>query len=404
VNSKLRSEAGFSLVEVLVATTLIVSVTAGVLSVLNPARGVFSTQSEAVDMQQRLRTGVDALTRDLRSAGAGAYSGALTGSLAGYFAPIMPFRRVLDRTLRDAPGVFKGNAITILYVPSTAVQTTVRSDMPTASSPVLISTESGCPKGQAGSVDPVCGFKAKATRAAIFDGTGALDMVEIASVDEGLQALDFQPQGALSKAYAGSSSKHVTKIVEISSHVYYLNDSTRQLIHHDGFSTTTPVLDNVVGLDFEYYGDPSPPAFARPGRDQTVTYGPAPPAPGIAQAGFAPGENCTWQMSGAVQVTRLATLGNAGSGLVRLNASQLTDGPWCPDDASTNRYDADLLRIRKVRVALRLQSGNDAVRGSLATGNDAMFASRGTALSRAQTVPDRFIRVDVSPRNLNVGR
>jgi len=398
-----RPEAGFSLVEALVATAIMASVAAGVLSVLNPARGVFSTQSEAADMQQRLRTGVDTLTRDLRGAGAGAYSGALTGSLAGYFAPVMPFRRALDSTLSDDPGVFKSNAITVLYVPSTALQTTLRSDMPTASSPVLISTESGCPKTQTGFVDPSCGFKAKATKAVIFDGTGAFDMLDITSVDAGLQALDFQPQGALSKAYLGSSSKHLTKIAEISSHVYYLDTSTRQLIHHDGFSTATPVLDNLVGLDFEYYGDPSPPAFARPGKDQTVTYGPAPPAPGIAQAGFAPGENCTWQMSGGGQVTRLAVLGSAG-GLIRLNASQLTDGPWCPDEASMNRYDADLLRIRKVRVTLRVQSGNDAVRGSLTTGNDALFANRGSALSRAQTVPDRSLRFDISPRNLNLGR
>jgi hypothetical protein len=403
MNSKRWDEAGFSLVEALVATAIIVSVAAGVLSVLNPAHGVFSTQSEAADMQQRLRTGVDTLTRDLRSAGAGAYSGALAGSLGGYFAPIMPFRRALDSTLSDDPGVFKGNAITILYVPSTAVQTVLRSDMPTASSPVLISTESGCPKTQTGSVDPSCGFKARATKAAIFDGTGAFDMLDITSVDVGLQALDFQPQGALSKAYLGSSSKHLTKVVEISSHLYYLNTLTRQLIHHDGFSTATPVLDNLVGLDFEYYGDPSPPAFARPGKDRMVTYGPAPPAPGISQAGFAPGENCTWRVSGGVQVTRLAVLGNA-AGLIRLNASQLTDGPWCPDEVSMNRYDADLLRIRKVRVTLRVQSGNDAVRGSLTTGNDALFANRGSALSRAQTVPDRSVRFDITPRNLNLGR
>jgi type II secretory pathway pseudopilin PulG len=400
VSSKQRFEAGFSLVEALVATTILVVVVAAVTSLLNPARGVFRTQSEVADMQQRLRIGVDAMTRDLLSAGAGPYSGALTGSLAAAFAAIMPFRRVLDPVLNDAPGVFKSNAITIVYVPSTSVQTTVRSDMPTASSSVLIDTESGCPKAHIGDVDPACGFKSKATKAAMFDRTGAFDLLGVTSVDEAVGAVDFQPQGALSKAYMGSSTKHLTKIVEISSHVYYLNTLTRQLMHHDGFSTATPVLDNIVGLDFEYYGDPSPPAFVRLGKDQTVTYGPAPPAPGVTQAPFASGENCTWEMSGGVQVTRLALL-SASGGLVRLTASQLTDGPWCPDDVNANRYDADLLRIRKVRVTLRVQSGNDAVRGSL---SDAMFVNRGTALSRAQTVPDRSARFDVSPRNLNFGR
>ena len=34
----------------------------------------------------------------------------------------------------------------------------------------------------------------------------------------------------------------------------------------------------------------------------------------------------------------------------------------------------------------------------------ALLVREGTAASRSQTVPDRTIRFDVSPRNLNVGR
>jgi hypothetical protein len=380
VKSHQRPEAGFTLVEALVATTIIVVVTAGVLSALNPASGVFKTQPDLVDMQQRLRTGVDALTRDLVGAGVGPYSGSATDSLARYFAPIMPFRRGLDSAIDDGVGVFKSDAITIFYVPSTGAQATVRADMPTASSQVLIDTAPGCPKdARTGLVDPVCGFKANATKAAAFDGTGAFDTLSITSADEAAQALDFQhpQQSGLSKAYLGAASNHVSRIVEISIHVYYLNTATHQLMHYDGFSTVTPVLDNIAGLDFEYYGDPSPPSFARPGKDQTVTYGPSPPKPGVTQAPFPPGENCTWQMSGGGQVTRMASLGSAG--LVKLTASQFTDGPWCPDDVNTNRYDADLLRIRKVRATLRVKSGNDSV-------------------------PDRSVRFDVSPRNLNLGR
>jgi Prokaryotic N-terminal methylation motif len=381
MKSHRRSEAGFTLVEALVATAIVVLVTAGVLSALNPARGVFKTQPDVADMHQRLRAGVDALTRNLLSAGAGSYSGAATGSLAGYFAPIMPFRRGLDSAIDDGVGVFKSDAITIFSVPSTGAQTTVRSDMPTASSQVLIDTAPGCPKDpRTGLIDPLCGFKANATKAALFDGTGAFDTLSITSADEVAQALDFQhpQQSVLSKAYLGSASNHLSKIVEISTHVYYLNAATHQLMHYDGFSTVTPLLDNVAALDFEYYADPLPPILARPGKDQTVTYGPSPPKPGVTQAPFAAGENCTWQMSGGGQVTRMASLGSAG-GLVRLTASQLTDGPWCPDDVNTSRYDADLLRIRKVRVTLRVKSGNDSV-------------------------PDRSVRFDVSPRNLNFGR
>src|SRR5262252_10973467 len=110
-------EGGFTLVEALVATALTVLVTAGVLSALNPVKGAFKTEPERADMQQRLRVGVDTLSRDLLTAGAGAYSGALTGSLAGCFAPIMPFRRGLDAAIDDGAGVFRSDAITIVHVP-----------------------------------------------------------------------------------------------------------------------------------------------------------------------------------------------------------------------------------------------------------------------------------------------
>src|SRR5712691_8427592 len=85
-------EAGFTLVEMIVATAIMMTVTATVFTVLNPAQGIFLAQPEMSDMQQRLRVGVDALTHDLVMAGAGAYSGSQSGSLAGFFAPIVPSR------------------------------------------------------------------------------------------------------------------------------------------------------------------------------------------------------------------------------------------------------------------------------------------------------------------------
>ena len=178
----------------------------------------------------------------------------------------------------------------------------------------------------------------------------------------------------------------------------------------DGFQTTTPVLDSVVALAFEYYGEPMPPALRRPGVDQSATYGPSPPALGVANNPWPAGENCTIQVVGGQQVPRLAALGNPGGGLVQLTAVQLTDGDassssaWCPDANNPNRFDADLLRIRKIRVTIRLQALNAWLRGSLAAGPDALFATAGTPSGGYRYVPDQSIRFDVSPRNMNLGR
>jgi hypothetical protein len=105
-----------------------------------------------------------------------------------------------------------------------------------------------------------------------------------------------------------------------------------------------------------------------------------------------------------VQQPRLPALGAPGGGLVRMTAAALTDGPWCPSATNPNRFDADLFRVRKVRVSLRVQAGNPDFRSSIGTGGDALFLKPGTSLGGYKQVPDQAIRFDVSPRNLNLGR
>jgi hypothetical protein len=84
---------------------------------------------------------------------------------------------------------------------------------------------------------------------------------------------------------------------------------------------------------------------------------------------------------------------------VPLGAAILTDGPWCPDSLAPNRFDADLLRIRRIRVTLRAQVLSVSLRGS-----GALFADPGTSQGGGRMVPDAHVVIDVAPRNLNAGR
>jgi hypothetical protein len=130
-----------------------------------------------------------------------------------------------------------------------------------------------------------------------------------------------------------------------------------------------------------------------------TSYGPKPPA--TAQGGYAAGENCIFTYDGVTEpAPRLPSLGVVGSGLVKLTAAQLTDGPWCPSAASLNRWDADLLRVRKIGVTVRVQAASDALRGPAS----ALFSRGGTSRGGDRWVPDQEIRFQVSPRNLNLGR
>lgn len=128
------------------------------------------------------------------------------------------------------------------------------------------------------------------------------------------------------------------------SDTYYLRSDTAantfQLMHYDGAESDLPVVDHVVKLEFEYFG-----------ADQ-----------------------------------------------VRLDPATLQDGPWSPDGADVNGFDADLLHIRRVRVTLRVQAARAALRGP----SGILFVHGGTAASRERYLPDREIRFDVSPRNLNL--
>jgi prepilin-type N-terminal cleavage/methylation domain-containing protein len=169
-----------------------------------------------------------------------------------------------------------------------------------------------------------------------------------------------------------------------------------------GASADVPVVDNVVGLAFEYFGDPEPPRMIRPLSDPTgpwTTYGP-PPARGPSGP-YVAGENCVFAANGTdLSDARLPALAPAGVHLVPLPAEQLTDGPWCPDDGAAERWDADLLRVRAIAVTLRVQAAAAWLRGP--AGN--LFAHGGTSGSARRWLPDIEVRFTVAPRTLNLGR
>ncbi len=134
-----------------------------------------------------------------------------------------------------------------------------------------------------------------------------------------------------------------------------------------------------------------------------TSYGPKPPALGVDVTGdsWPAGENCTFTVDAASgqHVSRLATLGAPGT-LTGLTAAQLSDGPWCPDAANINRYDADLHRVRQVRVTFRVQTGVAVLRGPAGV----LFSRAGTGRISTRLVPDQAVQFDVTPRNLNLGR
>jgi hypothetical protein len=123
---------------------------------------------------------------------------------------------------------------------------------------------------------------------------------------------------------------------------YYLRRDTTtgasELMHYDGDETDAPVMEHVVRLAFEYLGADGEP----------------------------------------------------------LEPAILQDGPWLAGEPVAGAFDADLLRIRRVRFTLRVEAARAALRGPAGT----LFARGGTASSMERFVRDRELRMDVVPRNL----
>jgi pilin/secretion family protein with methylation motif len=389
-----RHDAGFTVIEMLISVAIMMMITGATFTLMNPAQGMYSAQPQVMDMQQRLRLGVDTLAKDLMMAGGGTYQGSNTGSLVNYFAPIVPYR--IGNITPDPAGSFFTDRLTLMYVPATAAQTSIRDDMPKASAEVKVNAQPGCPKN-----DNLCGFH-QGMMVLIFDSTGAYETFQVTEVQD--PALHLQHRGQdFQKAYSAGSS-----ISQVAAYTYWLKlddvAGNYQLMKYDGYQSDMPIIDNVVGLSFEYYGDPNP-AYLRPGMLPATTYGPAPPALGVDNDAdlWGAGENCAFQVVGGLQVPRMASLGSANGRLVKLTQEQLTDGPWCPDQNFSAKYDVDLFRIRRVRVSLRVQVADASLRGGV--GSEAgLFTKFGTSKGGERFVPDQEIKFDIAPRNMNLGR
>ena len=139
--------AGFSIVEVLVAMGLALSILASAFTLVRGAQVAFAREGERTDMQQRLRVAGNAIHEVLSMAGAGPTRGPRKGALGGSMPPVLPFRIGLPA---DPPGTFNAASLTVLSVPrTTSPQTVTAAPMPARSGSISVVVGAGCPPGDA---------------------------------------------------------------------------------------------------------------------------------------------------------------------------------------------------------------------------------------------------------------
>jgi prepilin-type N-terminal cleavage/methylation domain-containing protein len=350
------TERGYGLLEMLIALA-ISGVLIGVLLQLAVfAHASAGVQGELADLQQRLRVAVETVRHEIMLAGAGPSHGPAGGPLSSVFAPIVPAR--IGTLGADPDMSFHSDRISVVYVPDNGAQSRLVSDMATSGSPIIIDGAApGCRPASA------CGFVAGAD-ALLYEATGvggAHEIFTVGSVDASTNSIT--PAAALSRPY--SQQAVVAVVVQ---RTFYLDQPGKRLMMYDGARSDVPLVDHVTALRFDYYGDPRPESV------------PAPPA----------GEsNCAY--AGSPPVSLLTNLGGASPKL--MSQAMLTDGPPCGQ--SSHRFDADLLRIRRVSFTIRLEAESGEFRG-----RGGAFSTSGVSRASARMVADQQATVDVTPRNM----
>jgi hypothetical protein len=317
---------GASLIELLIAVALALAISATGVRVLVEAIDALAWQPAQAELSARADAVAQLLTADLAAAGAGPLVHLESGAgplvappsvrLSSWLPPILPRIVALDGA--DGDDTVAVDRLSILTVADGAPQVAVRrlpprwALRPGATCPVLDG----------------CGVR-DGLPLLWLESRPGFQLGEAAAVDAaGLQVVGVTPV-ADDALVAG---------VEI---VSYRFDAARgELVRGRAGGRGLAVAGHLAAFVVELWGDGDPPAGPRwpPGEETCVTLADGRP--------------------------RLAAWAPPGAPSIRLDAARLADGPWC--GAAPFRFDADLFRVRRVRVRLRLEADGDAVRGGTA--------------------------------------
>lgn len=330
---------GASLIELLVAVAITLVLTALAARVVIVAADAVAWQPVASELSQRAEALAHLLTADLTAAGAGprVRLGAADPSLEpmrlrAWLPPILP--RVVGLDGADADDTAAGDRLSILTVADGAAQAVVRR------------------------LPPRWGFLPGPTCPALVDGCGFGDGLPVLWLEAGFgfqlgeaEAVDASGLGVAGLAPAADEA--LVAGVEV---VSYRFDAARgELLRGRAGGRGLPVAGHVTAFAVELWGDADPPA------------GPS----------WTAGETCVTLADGR---PRLLPLAPPGAPPIKLDVARLTDGPWC--GTAPFRFDADLFRVRRVRVRFRLEADTDAGR---------------SRSSPARHVRDIELAIDVAP-------
>lgn len=231
------TEAGHTLLELLVATTLLLLLVLVGALLVHETAGLTTRLPRQADMRQQARIALDQIARDVRGAG---MAPELVPAVDGALGIPAVWPRRLGRSA-DAPGTARSGVITTLIVPLTIAQTLTTGAISAADRLLPAATWAHC-----GPVIEPCGF----TRGQLVAVTGASGHFSLFSV-EGIEAggvLATPVSQAVDPLPAGAAMYEVRLRG-------YLFEPAEGTVRQFGPSTSAVLITGVSDFSIDYYGE-----------------------------------------------------------------------------------------------------------------------------------------------------
>jgi len=366
---------GQSLTELVVALAVTLLVVGGALGVVVPASHGFTAIPEHGDLQQRLRTAVDALRSDLLRSSGGPIPHR-DQAAADAWPRVTPCGWGRDPATAATGPCARADALGVVLAER---ELWLAVEGPAAGDALAVVPLPGCPAGE-----PGCVF-APGDAVVLADGHGRTAALRVSHAEPGLVTMPL--------VWSYGTTVTGATLASGSVRAYYVRpDATTGLLQlrRQDNGSDQPVTDHLSEFSVEYFGAADPPVVD----DHTglASYGPAPVrnSPGSGEAaGWVP--SCAFSLDGGHPVSTLQPRPAGSDGLARLPLESFLDGPWCPDPASPWRVDLDVYRVTRLRVRLGVAAASSAARGT----SRAWFARPGSATHAGRLVPDLAVAFDV---------
>jgi hypothetical protein len=235
---------GFTLVELLIAALVVITLAGAVFTLVAPTQGALQRWYEGMDMETGARAALDQIAADVREAGADASVMPIAAKLPRGLPAV-----VLLSDLDTATFASPASALLVRRIPHLAAQARLRNAASAGAAVLILETDSACAHG-----GPACGFQSGEAAVLFDDASAELVAVQLA----GAGAVQLTAPLAAAFPVGATLAGVVTTAYGLRS----TSNGSQTLVRRTAGGAEQPLVDNVATLQIEG-DDPDPSRLRR---------------------------------------------------------------------------------------------------------------------------------------------